>query len=167
AAIAELQSKGFAVPNYPEEPKDDAEKAIKARYTKVLGSAVNPVLREGNSDRRAPRAVKNYAKQHPHSMGPWTATSKTEVASMPSDDFYGNETSVTVPLATTFKIEFVDESGATTELKAAAPLQAGEVIDSSHMSMAALKEFVSEQIVAAKEAGVLLSAHLKATMMKV
>src|SRR5690606_18899842 len=104
AAIAELQSKGYTVPNYPEEPKNDEEKAVKARYAKVLGSAVNPVLREGNSDRRAPRAVKNYAKQHPHSMGAWVADSKTEVASMSSDDFYGNEKSVTVPQATTFKI---------------------------------------------------------------
>ncbi|MEC3881370.1 NADP-dependent isocitrate dehydrogenase [Parapedobacter sp. 10938] len=167
AAIAELRRKGYAVPNYPEEPKNDEEKAIKARYAKVLGSAVNPVLREGNSDRRAPRAVKNYAKQHPHSMGAWAADSKTEVASMPSDDFYGNEKSVTVPQATTFKIEFVDEGGTNTELKAPAPLQAGEVIDSSHMGISALKKFVAEQINTAKETGVLLSAHLKATMMKV
>ena len=167
AAIAELQSKGYAVPNYPEEPQNDEEKAIKARYAKVLGSAVNPVLREGNSDRRAPRAVKNYAKQHPHGMGKWTADSKTAVASMASDDFYGNEKSVTVPEATTFAIEFVDENGTKTELKAPAPLLAGEVIDSTHMSMAALKSFVGEQITVAKEAGVLLSAHLKATMMKV
>ena len=167
AAIAELQSEGYAVPDYPEEPKNDEEKEIKIRYAKVLGSAVNPVLREGNSDRRAPRAVKNYAKQHPHSMGAWTADSKTEVASMPADDFYGNELSVTVPQATTFAIEFVDESGVKTTLKAAAPLQAGEVIDSTHMSMAALKGFVAEQIAAAKASGVLLSAHLKATMMKV
>src|SRR5690606_4016022 len=167
AAIAELQGKGYAVPDYPEEPKNDEEKAIKVRYAKVLGSAVNPVLREGNSDRRAPRAVKNYAKQHPHSMGAWTADSKTEVASMSSDDFYGNEKSVTVSQATTYTIEFVDESGNKTELKAPAPLQAGEVIDSSHMSISALREFVSEQIVAAKQSGILLSAHLKATMMKV
>ena len=167
AAIAELQSKGYAVPDFPEEPTNDEEKDIKARYAKVLGSAVNPVLREGNSDRRAPRAVKNYAKQHPHSMGAWTADSKTEVASMSSDDFYGNEKSVTVSQATTYTIEFVDESGNKTELKAPAPLQAGEVIDSSHMSISALREFVSEQIVAAKQSGILLSAHLKATMMKV
>jgi len=167
AAIAELQGKGYAIPNYPEEPKNEEEKATKARYAKVLGSAVNPVLREGNSDRRAPRAVKNYAKQHPHSMGTWAATSKTEVASMPADDFYGNEKSVTVAEATTFKIEFVDEHGVKTELKAPAPLQAGEVIDSSHMSISALKKFVEEQVDAAKQAGILLSAHLKATMMKV
>ena len=167
AAIAELQSKGYAVPDYPEEPKNDEEKAIQVRYAKVLGSAVNPVLREGNSDRRAPRAVKNYAKQNPHSMGVWATDSKTEVASMLSDDFYGNEKSVTVPQATTFKIEFVDESGKKTELKAPAPLQAGEVIDSSHMGISALKKFVAEQISTAKQTGVLLSAHLKATMMKV
>lgn len=167
AAIAELQSKGYAVPDYPEEPKNDEEKAIQVRYAKVLGSAVNPVLREGNSDRRAPRAVKNYAKQNPHSMGGWATDSKTEVASMLSDDFYGNEKSVTVPQATTFKIEFVDESGKKAELKAPAPLQAGEVIDSSHMGISALKKFVAEQIGTAKQTGVLLSAHLKATMMKV
>src|SRR5690606_20664474 len=140
AAIAELQGKGYAVPDYPEEPKNDEEKAIKVRYAKVLGSAVNPVLREGNSDRRAPRAVKNYAKQHPHSMGSWTADSKTEVTSMSSDDFYGNEKSVTVSQTTTFKIEFVDENGNKTELKAPAPLQAGEVIDSSHMGISALRK---------------------------
>lgn len=167
AAIAELQRKGYAVPDYPEEPKNEDEKAVKARYAKVLGSAVNPVLREGNSDRRAPRAVKNYAKQHPHSMGAWAADSRTEVASMVADDFYGNEKSVTLTQATTFKIEFVGENGAKTELKAPAPLQAGEVIDSSHMGIAALKKFVGEQIKVAKETGVLLSAHLKATMMKV
>ncbi len=167
AAIAELQSKGYAVPDYPEEPKNDEEKAIQVRYAKVLGSAVNPVLREGNSDRRAPRAVKNYAKQNPHSMGGWATDSKTEVASMLSDDFYGNEKSVTVPQATTFKIEFVDESGKKAELKAPAPLQAGEVIDSSHMGISALKKFVAKQIGTAKQTGVLLSAHLKATMMKV
>lgn len=167
AAIAELQAKGYAVPNYPEEAKTDEEKAIKAQYAKVLGSAVNPVLREGNSDRRAPRAVKNYAKQHPHSMGAWDADSKTRVASMSGGDFYGSEQSVTVPQATTFKIEFVAEDGTKTELKGDTPLKAGEVIDSSRMDMKALKSFVAKEIKAAKEAGVLLSAHLKATMMKV
>ncbi len=167
AAIKELQAKGYAVPDYPEEAKTDEEKAIKARYAKVLGSAVNPVLREGNSDRRAPRAVKNYAKQHPHSMGKWSSDSKTRVASMTDGDFYGSEQSVTVPQATTFRIEFVAEDGTKTELKAAAPLQAGEVIDSSRMSLGALKSFVVGEIAAAKAAGVLLSAHLKATMMKV
>lgn len=167
AAIAELQNKGFAVPDYPEEPRSDEERSIKARYAKVLGSAVNPVLREGNSDRRAPRAVKNYAKQHPHSMGTWAADSKTEVASMSSGDFYGNEKSLTIPQTTTFTIEFVDGNGVKTELKAPARLEAGEIIDSSHMGISALKKFVEEQIDAAKQAGILLSAHLKATMMKV
>ena len=166
-AIAELQAKGYAVPNYPEEPKTVEEKNIKAQYAKVLGSAVNPVLREGNSDRRAPRAVKNYAKQHPHSMGAWTADSKTQVASMRDGDFYGNEKSVAIPQATTFRIEFVDASGVKTELKAAAPLLAGEVIDSSRLSINALKSYVAQQIKTAKDTGILLSAHLKATMMKV
>ncbi len=167
SAIAELQAKGFLVPNYPEEPKTEEEKAIKTQYTKVLGSAVNPVLREGNSDRRAPRAVKNYAKQHPHSMGSWAANSRTQVASMSDGDFYGSEQSVTVPRDTTFAIEFVGEDGSVTSLKAPAKLLAGEVIDSSRMSISALKSFVAKEIEAAKEAGVLLSAHLKATMMKV
>jgi len=167
AAIAELQAKGYAVPDYPEEPKTEEEKTIKAQYGKVLGSAVNPVLREGNSDRRAPRAVKNYAKQHPHSMGVWSADSKTRVASMTDGDFYGSEQSVTVPQATTFSIEFIGEDGQKTQLKAPAKLLAGEVIDSSRMNINALKSFVSKEIEAAKAAGVLLSAHLKATMMKV
>ena len=167
AAIKELQAKGYAIPDYPEDAKTDEEKHSKAQYAKVLGSAVNPVLREGNSDRRAPRAVKNYAKQHPHSMGAWSADSKTHVASMTDGDFYGSEESVTVPQATTFKIEFVDESGAKTELKGATPLKAGEVIDSSRMSLKALKSFVAKEVAAAKDEGVLLSAHLKATMMKV
>lgn len=167
AAIAELQAKGYAVPSYPEEPKNEVEKGIKAQYAKVLGSAVNPVLREGNSDRRAPRAVKNYAKQHPHSMGTWAANSKTRVVSMPDGDFYGSEQSVTIPKATTFSIEFVNEDGEKTQLKAPAKLLAGEVIDCSHMSIGALKSFVANEIEAAKEAGVLLSVHLKATMMKV
>lgn len=167
AAIAELQAKGYSVPTYPEEPKTEEEKAIKAQYAKVLGSAVNPVLREGNSDRRAPKAVKNYAKQHPHSMGAWVADSETRVASMSDGDFYGSEQSVTIPRDTTFAIEFVGEDGTVTSLKAPAKLLAGEVIDSSRMSISALKSFVANEINAAKEAGVLLSAHLKATMMKV
>ncbi|WP_257669877.1 NADP-dependent isocitrate dehydrogenase [Parapedobacter tibetensis] len=166
-AISELQAKGYTVPRYPEEPKTDEEKAIKARYAKVLGSAVNPVLREGNSDRRAPRAVKNYAKQHPHSMGAWTPDSKTRVVSMSAGDFYGSEKSITIPQATTFTIEFVDENGTKTTLKAQAPLLAGEVVDCSRMSIKQLKSFVAQEINAAKNAGVLLSAHLKATMMKV
>ncbi|UWZ94276.1 NADP-dependent isocitrate dehydrogenase [[Pasteurella] aerogenes] len=167
AAIAELQAHGFAVPNYPADPKTDEEKAIKAAYAKVLGSAVNPVLREGNSDRRAPKAVKNYAKKNPHSMGAWSKDSKTKVAHMDAGDFYGTELSVTVPSASQFNIEFVAKDGTVKELKALAPLKAGEVIDSSVMSLAALKAFVKQAKAEAKEAGVLFSAHLKATMMKV
>jgi isocitrate dehydrogenase len=166
-AIAELQAQGYNIPNYPDNAQTDEEKAIKAKYAKVLGSAVNPVLREGNSDRRAPKAVKNYAKANPHSMGAWSADSKTKVASMSEGDFYGSEKSVTVADATQFKIEFVAADGAVTELKGLAPLKAGEVIDSSALSLAALKSFVAKEVVEAKAAGVLLSAHLKATMMKV
>ena len=166
-AIAELQAQGYAVPNYPENAQTDEEKSIKAKYGKVLGSAVNPVLREGNSDRRAPKAVKNYAKVNPHSMGAWSADSKTRVASMSEGDFYGSEKSTTIAEAAQFKIEFVAEDGAVTELKGLSPLKAGEVIDSSAMSLATLKAFVAKEIVEAKAAGVLLSAHLKATMMKV
>ncbi len=167
ATIAELQAHGYAVPNYPADPKNDEEKAIKAAYAKVLGSAVNPVLREGNSDRRAPKAVKNYAKKHPHSMGAWSADSKTKVSHMESGDFYGTEKSVTVANDSQFKIEFVSKDGSVKELKGLAPLKAGEVIDSSVMNMAALKAFVKQAKEEAKAAGVLLSAHLKATMMKV
>ncbi len=166
-AIAELQAQGYAIPNYPENAQSEEEKSIKAKYGKVLGSAVNPVLREGNSDRRAPKAVKNYAKVNPHSMGKWSADSKTRVASMSEGDFYGSEKSTTVEAATQFKIEFVAEDGAVTELKGLSNLKAGEVIDCSAMSLSALKAFVAKEIVATKEAGVLLSAHLKATMMKV
>jgi len=166
-AIAELQAQGYAIPNYPENAQSEEEKSIKAKYGKVLGSAVNPVLREGNSDRRAPKAVKNYAKVNPHSMGKWSADSKTRVASMSEGDFYGSEKSTTVEAAAQFKIEFVAEDGAVTELKGLSNLKAGEVIDCSAMSLSALKAFVAKEIVATKEAGVLLSAHLKATMMKV
>ncbi|WP_316814034.1 NADP-dependent isocitrate dehydrogenase [Pedobacter heparinus] len=166
-AITELQSQGFAIPDYPDNAQTEEEKAIKLRYAKVLGSAVNPVLREGNSDRRAPKAVKNYAKANPHSMGAWAADSKTKVASMTEGDFYGSEKSVTVADATQFKIEFVGTDGAVAELKGLAPLKAGEVIDSSALSLSALKAFVAKTIDEAKAAGVLLSAHLKATMMKV
>ncbi|WP_145856296.1 NADP-dependent isocitrate dehydrogenase [Pedobacter suwonensis] len=166
-AITELQSQGFALPNYPDNAQSDEEKAIKAKYAKVLGSAVNPVLREGNSDRRAPKAVKNYAKQNPHSMGKWSADSKTRVASMTEGDFYGSEKSTTVAEASQFKIEFVAADGTVTELKGLSPLKAGEVIDSSALSLSALKTFVAKEIAEAKAAGVLLSAHLKATMMKV
>lgn len=166
-AIAELQSQGYNLPNFPEEPKTDEEKNVKAKYAKVLGSAVNPVLREGNSDRRAPKAVKNYAKAHPHSMGAWSKESKTKVAFMPNGDFYGTEQSVTVENAGQFKIEFVGKDGSAKELKGLSALKAGEVIDSSVMNLKALKSFVSETIEEARAAGVLLSAHLKATMMKV
>ena len=166
-AIAELQKAGYAIPNYPDEAATEEEKAVKAKYAKVLGSAVNPVLREGNSDRRAPKAVKNYAKANPHKMGAWAKDSKTKVASMTSGDFYGSEQSVTVENAGQFKIEFVDANGVVTELKGLSPLKAGEVIDSSTLSLTALKAFVVDAIAEAKAAGVLLSAHLKATMMKV
>ena len=167
AAIAELQANGYAVPNYPAEPKNYEETAIKAKYAKVLGSAVNPVLREGNSDRRAPKAVKNYAKTNPHRMGDWAKDSKTDVAHMNSGDFYGTETSTTVENATKYKIVFKGNDGTEKLLKDFAPLKAGEVIDSSVMNMNALKSFVKEAIAEAKNRNVLLSAHLKATMMKV
>ncbi|MBX7061757.1 MAG: NADP-dependent isocitrate dehydrogenase [Pyrinomonadaceae bacterium] len=166
-AIAELQKQGFAVPDYPAEPKTDDEKAINKKYAKVLGSAVNPVLREGNSDRRAPKAVKNYAKANPHRMGTWSADSKTSVAHMSDGDFYGTENSTTVAADGTFRIVFYGKDGSETVLKDAAPLKAGEVIDSSVMHVAALKDFVEQAISEAKEKDVLLSAHLKATMMKV
>lgn len=167
AAISELQAQGFALPNYPEDAQTEEAKNIKAKYAKVLGSAVNPVLREGNSDRRAPKAVKNYAKANPHSMGAWAADSKTKVASMSEGDFYGSEKSVTVANDSQFKIEFVDANGAVSELKGLAKLKAGEVIDCSALSLAKLKAFVADAVKEAKDAGVLLSAHLKATMMKV
>ena len=167
AAIAELQAKGYALPDYPESPSNDEEKKIKATYDKVKGSAVNPVLREGNSDRRAPKAVKNFAKKNPHRMGAWSKDSKSHVASMSGDDFYGSETSTTIPAATEFKIEFVGADGSKEELKGFAPLQAGEILDSSKLSMKALKEFLAKEIASAKEQGVLFSLHMKATMMKV
>jgi isocitrate dehydrogenase len=166
-AIAELQAHGFAVPEYPEAPKTDAEKDAKARYDKVKGSAVNPVLREGNSDRRAPKAVKDYARKHPHAMGAWSSTSKTEVATMGKDDFFSNEKSVTVPEATDVKIEFVGADGAVKVLKDKTPLKAGEVLDGTVMRKKALVAFYEAQIARAKKEGVLFSLHLKATMMKV
>ncbi len=166
-AIAELQAKGFALPNYPAEPKNDEEKAVKAKYAKVLGSAVNPVLREGNSDRRAPKAVKNYAKANPHKMGAWASDSKTDVANMESGDFYGTETSTTVENDSKFKIVFFGNDGSEKVLKDFANLKAGEVIDSSVLNINSLKAFVQEAIDDAKQKGVILSAHLKATMMKV
>jgi len=166
-AIAELQKHGFAVPNYPAEPKNDEEKAIKAKYAKVLGSAVNPVLREGNSDRRAPKAVKNYAKANPHRMGAWSADSKTKVVHMNHGDFYGTEKSLTIEKDGHYKIEFFGNDGSVKELKGFAPLKAKEIIDASTMSLSALKTFVADSIAEAKIDNVLLSGHLKATMMKV
>jgi isocitrate dehydrogenase len=166
-AIKELQAKGYALPDFPEDAQTDEEKIVKAKYAKVLGSAVNPVLREGNSDRRAPKAVKNYAKKHPHSMGAWSADSKTHVASMSDGDFYGSETSVTVNEATDVKIEFVDNNGNTTVLKASTPLKAGEIIDSSALNLNKFKQFIAKEIEDAKAKGVLFSIHMKATMMKV
>lgn len=166
-AIAELQSKGYALPNYPAEPKNDEEKMIKAKYAKVLGSAVNPVLREGNSDRRAPKAVKNYAKANPHKMGAWSADSKTDVAHMNSNDFYGTETSTTLEKDSQFKIVFFGNDGTEKILKDLAPLKSGEVIDSSVLNIRSLKTFVEKAIEEAQQRDVLLSAHLKATMMKV
>lgn len=166
-AIAELQAHGYKVPDYPEAPKTDAEKDIKARYDKVKGSAVNPVLREGNSDRRAPKAVKDYAKKHPHSMGKWSPDSKTSVATMGKDDFFANEKSVTLAAATTAKIEFVGADGAVKVLLPKLPLKAGEILDGTVMRKAALVAFYEQQIAKAKTDGVLFSLHLKATMMKV
>ncbi|MDH3492943.1 MAG: NADP-dependent isocitrate dehydrogenase [Acidobacteriota bacterium] len=166
-AIAELQSQGYALPKYPAEPRTDEEKAINKKYARVLGSAVNPVLREGNSDRRAPMAVKNYAKSHPHRMGDWSADSKTCVAHMESGDFYGSESSTTVASEGKYRIVFHGTNGSEEVLKDFAPLKAGEVIDSSVMNVTALKSFVDEAIEEAKEKDVLISAHLKATMMKI
>jgi isocitrate dehydrogenase len=165
--IAELQSKGYALPDYPDEPSTDAEKDIQSRYDKIKGSAVNPVLREGNSDRRAPKAVKEYARANPHRMGVWSKTSKTNVATLGKDDFASNEQSVTIEEATNFKIEFVAEDGTITTLKANAPLLEGEVIDATVLRKAALLTFLAEQKQRAKEEGLLFSLHLKATMMKV
>lgn len=167
AAIKELQAKGYALPNYPEEPSTYEEEAIKATYDKIKGSAVNPVLREGNSDRRAPLSVKNYAKKNPHSMGAWSADSKSHVASMSGSDFFGSEKSVTISGATKAKIEFVGEDGSVKELKASLSLQDKEVIDSSVMNKNALVSFFEKEIAEAKEQDVLLSLHMKATMMKV
>jgi isocitrate dehydrogenase len=165
--IAELQSQGYAIPNLPEEITTDEEKTIKAKYAKVLGSAVNPVLREGNSDRRAPKAVKNYAKAHPHSMGAWSSDSKTHVSHMESGDFYGSEKSVTLKDSGSFTIEFEGTDGTSKTLKGNSPLLAGEIIDSSVINMNSLKKFIAEQVADAKAKGVLFSVHLKATMMKV
>lgn len=166
-AIAELQSQGYALPNYPVEPKTEEEIAVNRKYAKALGSAVNPVLREGNSDRRAPKAVKNYAKANPHRMGAWAADSKTTVAHMTSGDFFGTENSTTVERECQFRIVFYANDGTCRVLKDLAPLKAGEVIDSSVMDLAALRSFVVQAMAEAKEKDILLSAHLKATMMKI
>jgi len=167
AAIKELQSQGYKVPDYPDDPKTDAEKEIKTRYGKVLGSAVNPVLREGNSDRRAAASVKQFARKHPHRMGKWAADSRTRVVHMSSGDFYGSEKSVTVPEAVITRIEFVGKDGKVTVLKDKLALKAGEIIDAAVLSRRALRQFYAEQITAAKKEDVLLSLHLKATMMKI
>ncbi|UII21812.1 NADP-dependent isocitrate dehydrogenase [Fulvivirga ligni] len=167
AAIKELQAQGYVLPDYPEEPKNDEEKDIKSRYDKIKGSAVNPVLREGNSDRRAPGSVKQYAKKNPHSMGAWSSDSKTHVSHMTSGDFRSNEKSVTVPAAGSVKIEFVDASGNATVLKEKIALLEGEVIDATVMSKKRLIEFLEREVAEAKQQGVLFSLHMKATMMKV
>jgi len=167
STIAELQANGYKLPEFPAEPKTDEEKAIRARYAKILGSAVNPVLREGNSDRRVPGAVKQYAKNNPHSMGEWVKDSKTHVASMSGGDFYESEKSVTIDSSCEYSIEHVDAAGTVTVLKTAAPLQEGEIIDASVMNKNALRTFLGEAIADAKKQGILFSVHLKATMMKV
>jgi isocitrate dehydrogenase len=167
AAIAELQGQGYALPDYPDEPKTDEEREIQARYDKVKGSAVNPVLREGNSDRRAPASVKNYAKTHPHRMGAWTPDSKTNVATMGADDFRSTEKSVVIPADGTLRIELAGDDGSTTVLRESVPVLAGEVVDASVMHVAPLREFLTAQVARAKADDVLFSVHLKATMMKV
>ena len=167
AVIAELQSAGFAVPNYPENATTAEEKDVKGRYDKIKGSAVNPVLREGNSDRRAPKAVKNYARKHPHSMGQWSADSASHVSSMTDGDFYGTETSTTLIEDCSAQIRFTNSNGAIEILKESLPLLAGEIIDTATMNMAMLKTFLAEQVADAKAKGVLFSLHMKATMMKV
>src|SRR5947199_807567 len=167
AAVKELQSKGYDVPNYPDSDATPADKEIRARYGKVLGSAVNPVLREGNSDRRAAGAVKQYARNNPHKMGAWSSNSKTHVSYMSGGDYYGSEIATTVPSATNARIELVGADGAVTVLKAKTPLQAGEIIDAAVMSRKAMRAFFAEQIEAAKKEGVLFSLHVKATMMKI
>jgi isocitrate dehydrogenase len=167
AAIAELQQQGYALPDYPDDPKTDEERDIRARYDKIKGSAVNPVLREGNSDRRAPASVKNYAKAHPHRMGPWTPDSKTNVATMSVDDFRCTEKSVVIAEDGSLRVELAGDDGSTTLLRASVPVLAGEVVDASVMRVAALREFLTAQVARAKAEGVLFSVHLKATMMKV
>ncbi|MGZ4437060.1 MAG: NADP-dependent isocitrate dehydrogenase [Nocardioidaceae bacterium] len=167
AAVKELQEQGYDLPDYPEDPQTDEEKDVRARYDKVKGSAVNPVLREGNSDRRAPLSVKNYARQHPHSMGAWSPDSKTNVAHMTSDDFRSNEKSAVIAEDGSLRIELVTDAGETTVLRESVPVLAGEVVDATAMRVASLREFLTAQIARAKEEDVLFSVHLKATMMKV
>ncbi|TCC35034.1 NADP-dependent isocitrate dehydrogenase [Kribbella sindirgiensis] len=167
AAIAELQSQGYALPEYPDEPKTDEEREIQARYDKVKGSAVNPVLREGNSDRRAPASVKNYAKAHPHRMGAWSADSKTNVATMDNDDFRATEKSAVIESAGSLRIELAGDDGTTTVLRESIPVLADEIVDASVLHVAALREFLTAQVARAKAEDVLFSVHLKATMMKV
>jgi isocitrate dehydrogenase len=167
AAVTELQAKGYRLPDFPEAPKTDAEREIRARYGKAMGSAVNPVLREGNSDRRAPKAVKEYARKKPHAMGAWSQDSKTNVATMGRDDFYSNEKSVTIEAATNVRIELVAADGSVKTLKEKTPLKAGEVLDATVMRQQALVSFLEQQIARAKQENVLFSLHLKATMMKV
>jgi isocitrate dehydrogenase len=167
AAVKELQSQGYDLPEYPDSPATDAERDVKARYDKVKGSAVNPVLREGNSDRRAPLSVKNYARKHPHRMGAWTADSKTNVATMGVDDFRSNEKTVVIPADDTLRIEFVGTDGETRVLRESIPVLAGEVVDGTVLHVAALHEFLAAQIARAEAEGVLFSVHLKATMMKI
>ncbi|WP_405551497.1 NADP-dependent isocitrate dehydrogenase [Streptomyces sp. NBC_01171] len=167
AAVAELQAKGYALPDYPEDPKTDEEREVRARYDKIKGSAVNPVLREGNSDRRAPASVKNYAKTHPHRMGAWTPESKTNVATMGENDFRSTEKSTVITEDGTLRIELVAEDGTTTVLRESVPVRKDEVVDASVMHVAELEQFLAAQVARAKEEGVLFSVHLKATMMKV
>jgi isocitrate dehydrogenase len=167
AAIAELQAKGYAVPDYPDDPSTEDEREVRARYAKVQGSAVNPVLRQGNSDRRAPASVKQYARQHPHSMGAWSHESKTNVAHMTADDFRSNELSAVIAADTSLRIELVGSDGSTAVLRESVPVLAGEVVDATVMRVAALEEFLTAQIARAKAEGVLFSLHLKATMMKI
>lgn len=167
AAIAELQAQGYALPDYPDDPQTDEDKDVRARYDKVKGSAVNPVLREGNSDRRAPASVKNYAKAHPHRMGKWSADSKTNVATMGVDDFRATEKSTTITEAGSLRIELAGDDGSTTVLRESVPVLAGEVVDAAVMRVAALREFFTAQVARAKAEDVLFSVHLKATMMKV
>ena len=167
SAIQELQSQGYGLPNYPDEPENDIEKSIKVRYDKIKGSAVNPVLREGNSDRRAPKAVKNFARKNPHPMGEWSSSSKSEVKTMTSGDFAHNEKSITLPSSTTIKIVHIDENGKTLVLKENLDLLKDEIIDATVLSKKALLKFLKEQIIDAKEKNILFSLHMKATMMKV